>query len=239
MAILFISDLHLDRSRPATTDLFLKLIEECARTAAALYILGDFVDYWLGDDEPETDLHRAFCALKRLSDSGTTVHFMHGNRDFLIGQNFAKRYGCELLPDPSVISLYGTRTLLMHGDTLCTDDVAYQNLRRVVRAAKWQRAFLAKPIEERRAMAVRLRETSEKEVQGKSSEIMDVNPVAVDEALRKYGATQLIHGHTHRPGLHQWTLEGQTVTRLVLGDWYAAGNYLECSTEGCRLVNYA
>lgn len=231
---LFISDLHLCTSRPAINVLFERFLLEIAPQAEALYILGDFFEYWAGDDDLVEPFHTAIAQqLSTLAQSGTRLYLMHGNRDFLIGDAFLKAANITLLPDPTLIDLYGTPTLLMHGDTLCTDDVEYQKFRLMVRSAQYQQAALAKPLAERKAMIEALRKKSEAEKSHKSESIMDVNADAVADALRAHGYPRLIHGHTHRPARHEVTVDGKTCERWVLTDWYDGGGYLRCDATGC------
>ncbi|MEZ5540533.1 MAG: UDP-2,3-diacylglucosamine diphosphatase [Pseudomonadota bacterium] len=232
---LFISDLHLDPERPAITDLLLNFLQARGGRADALYILGDLFEAWIGDDD-DTELNRAVCAaLARCAAAGTPVFVMHGNRDFLLGARFASQSGCRLLADPARIDLYGTPTLLMHGDLLCTDDLEYQAFRQQVRSTAWQDALLARPLAERRAIASEMRRSSRAQTAGKPEAIMDVNADAVTAALRGHAVTRLIHGHTHRPGVHELQLDGLTAQRIVLGDWYDRGSVLECTPHGCAL----
>lgn len=228
MATLFVSDLHLDPARPATTALFLDFLARQARQAEACYILGDLFEAWIGDDD-DTELGRVVVnALRSLADSGVPVYFLHGNRDFLIGPRFASESGIQLLPETEVIDLYGEPVLLLHGDTLCTDDVDYQAFRAQVRNPVWQARLLEQPLAQRRALAGQLRETSRQALQQKATDITDVNPAAVNQALRAHGVRRMIHGHTHRPAIHEWTLEKLPVRRAVLGDWYVQGSVLRC-----------
>lgn len=228
MATLFVSDLHLDPARPATTALFLDFLARQARQAEACYILGDLFEAWIGDDD-DTELGRVVVnALRSLADSGVPVYFLHGNRDFLIGPRFASESGIQLLPETEVIDLYGEPVLLLHGDTLCTDDVDYQAFRAQVRNPAWQARLLEQPLAQRRALAGQLRETSRQALQQKATDITDVNPAAVNQALRAHGVRRMIHGHTHRPAIHEWTLEKLPVRRAVLGDWYVQGSVLRC-----------
>ena len=228
MATLFVSDLHLDPARPATTALFLDFLARQARQAEACYILGDLFEAWIGDDD-DTELGRVVVnALRSLADSGVPVYFLHGNRDFLIGPRFASESGIQLLPETEVIDLYGEPVLLLHGDTLCTDDVDYQAFRAQVRKPAWQARLLEQPLAQRRALAGQLRETSRQALQQKATDITDVNPAAVNQALRAHGVRRMIHGHTHRPAIHEWTLEKLPVRRAVLGDWYVQGSVLRC-----------
>lgn len=232
---LFISDLHLHASRPAVTALFLDFLH-AAHDAQALYILGDFFEYWLGDEAVELEAYRpVIAALRRATEAGLPIYVMHGNRDFLLGEGFACATGCRLLPDPTRIVLYGVPALLMHGDKLCTDDVEYQAFRAIVRDPAWQRAFLAKPLAEREALARRLREYSQISTAQKEPQIMDVTAQAVEATMHAHGVRLLIHGHTHRPGEHRFTLDGEEATRVVLGDWYEQGSVLVCTPRGWRL----
>jgi UDP-2,3-diacylglucosamine hydrolase len=234
---LFISDLHLEPTRPAITALFLDFLHQRARRAEALYILGDLFEAWIGDDDDAELGGVVAAALRALSDSGTPIFFIHGNRDFLLGPQFAAASGMQLLPETTVVELAGESILLMHGDTLCTDDVEYQDFRAKVRAPAWRAQTLGLPLTQRRALAGQLRETSRQATQGKAAEITDVNPAAVDAALRAHGVRHLIHGHTHRPGLHEWMLDGRPARRTVLGDWFAQGSVLRHDADGWRLEN--
>ena len=231
---LFISDLHLDDSRPAGVEAFERFLSQTAASADALYILGDLFEYWVGDDGLGMPLPaRAAEALSRAAIRVPT-YFMHGNRDFLVAERFSSATGVKLLVDPSVVDLYGGRTILMHGDTLCTGDVAYQKFRAQVRDPAWQAATLAKPIAARVAMAQQLRQTSEGAKGDKTETIMDVTADAVEAAFREHGCDTMIHGHTHRPGRHEHLVDGRRCVRWVLPDWYGRGGYLEASPEGIR-----
>jgi UDP-2,3-diacylglucosamine hydrolase len=232
MATLFISDLHLDPARPEITDQALAFLESGARDAEALYILGDLFEAWVGDDDPEPEKRRVIAQLKRLTDAGLRCYFMHGNRDFMVGEEFSAASGCALLADPTIIELHGQRVMLMHGDTLCTDDHEYQAFRRVTRNPDWQRAMLARPLAERLAIARQLRETSAASMAGKSMEIMDVNQAAVAAAMREHGVYTLLHGHTHRPAVHNFQVDGRRAMRIVLGDWYTQGSVLSWDADG-------
>jgi UDP-2,3-diacylglucosamine hydrolase len=234
--ILLISDLHLCAQRPAILQLFIEFLNRQAGRCDALYILGDLFEAWLGDDDDAPDHARVVSALRALRDSGTAIYFMHGNRDFLIGEKFAALSGCRLLPDPSVIDLNGTPTLLMHGDTLCTDDVSYQRFRRLVRNRFSQRLFLGLPLALRRRLARRLRAQSMSRTLEKSPAIMDVNARSVAAVMRRHQVTRLIHGHTHRPAVHDFEIDGRLAQRIVLGDWYAQGSVLRCDASGLRLT---
>jgi UDP-2,3-diacylglucosamine hydrolase len=231
---LFISDLHLAPERPLILEQFHAFLEGAARKAETLYILGDLFEHWLGDDNSEDPLNGEVAdAFAKLAASGTALYFMHGNRDLLVGQEFAKRAGARLLPDPTVLDLHGTRTLLMHGDTLCTDDVEYLRFRAFARDPRNQARFLGQPIAARRAEMEGLRVRNIDAKQGKSAEIMDVNAGAVEDVLREHGYPRLIHGHTHRPARHVHIVDGHACERWVLGDWYESGSYLQCDASGC------
>ena len=239
MTALFISDLHLTEERPEANERFISFLEDKARDAEALYILGDFFEYWIGDD----DLGQPFPAviaglLQGISKNGVQLSFMHGNRDFLIGERFCAATGARLLHDPTVESVGGEKTLLMHGDTLCTDDIEYHAWRRQARDPAFQAAFLAKSLDERRRLIVQMREKSKEVVQGKTAQIMDVNDEAVREAMRRHGVRRLIHGHTHRPGRHEVALDRGYGERWVLPDWYGRGGYLEVDRRSPRLVRF-
>ena len=232
MTTLFISDLHLDASRQGITDLFLKFLREDAARAEALYILGDFFEAWVGDDDDDPHHARVMEGLAALTRAGVPVGLMHGNRDFLIGREFLRRTGATLLPEPTVLDLYGMPTLLMHGDTLCTDDKEYQMVRRMLRDPTWQKDYLAKPLTERRAIAAQAREQSKKHAAGKAEYIMDVNQRAVEAVMRQHGVNRLIHGHTHRPAVHRFKADGRNMERVVLGDWYEQSSQLNWDKSG-------
>jgi UDP-2,3-diacylglucosamine hydrolase len=235
---LYISDLHLTSARPAANEAFFAFLENVAPGADALYILGDLFEYWVGDDDLEDPLNAIVAGfLANTARNGTPVHLMHGNRDFLMAETFCKAAGAQLLADPTVIELFGTRTLLMHGDTLCTDDTAYQDWRRLCRGEAWQKAFLADSLEARRAQMLELRSKSEADKREKPPLIMDVNEDAVRKALREHSCTRLVHGHTHRPAHHKLEVDGRACERWVLQDWYGRGGYLEATTAGMKLVN--
>jgi UDP-2,3-diacylglucosamine hydrolase len=235
MTALFISDLHLDPQRPHSTREFLAFMERRARDAERLYILGDLFEAWIGDDDDDPGLAPILASLTAVARGGTICHFMHGNRDFLVGQSFAARTGFQLLGDYDTIDLYGERVLLTHGDLLCTDDERYMTLRATVRAPAWQRDFLAKPLGERREIANEMRAMSRTEVSAKTEEIMDVNAATVAATMRKAGVRTLLHGHTHRPGIHRFDLDGRDATRIVLGAWYEHGSCLRWDDSGFEL----
>lgn len=235
MSTLFVSDLHLDAARPAATDAFLALLAGPARQADALYILGDLFEAWIGDDDHAEPAARVCEALRELGDSGVPVSLMRGNRDFLYGQAMAERCGATLLPDPCVVDLHGTPTLLMHGDLLCTDDQAYQAFRRQVRDPAWQAQFLAQPLQARRAFAAQARAASREHQQGLAESIMDVNAEAVEATMARHGVARLVHGHTHRPAVHDVQVAGAPAQRVVLGDWYDQGSVLWVDAGGLSL----
>ncbi len=236
MSTLFISDLHLDDSRPEMTALFLDFLKHDALQAEALYILGDFFEAWVGDDD-DSELGKIVTqALRELSDKGVPVFFMRGNRDFLIGPDFAKRAGLQILPDPCVLELYGKPTLLMHGDLLCSDDTAYQAFRSLVRSDAWQSQFLSQSLAARQAFAAQARAASKQHQSGlmnqQQENIMDVAQTTVQALMKHYGVSRLIHGHTHRPAIHQFHNEEITSQRIVLGDWYSQGSVLRVDADG-------
>ncbi|MGE0081482.1 MAG: UDP-2,3-diacylglucosamine diphosphatase [Thiohalomonadaceae bacterium] len=233
--LLFIADLHLSTARPEVGELFLRFLRERAPGSEGLYILGDLFEAWLGDDLVLPDYAPILSALKTLTAAGTPVFVQHGNRDFLLGEGFAAASGCTLLPEAHVMDLYGRRTLLLHGDTLCTDDHEYQAMRVQLRRPEFITAFLAKPAAERIAFARSLRERSQAETSRKSEYIMDVNAAAVADAARQHQAVRIIHGHTHRAGVHTHAVNSHEVERVVLGDWGAQGSVAVCDAAGCRL----
>jgi len=235
MATLFISDLHLDATRPAVSDCLLRFLSDVQGHAQALYILGDLFEAWVGDDHPEPAYRPVKLALQACVRAGTPVFLLRGNRDFLLGEQFCTETGCTLLADPSVIDLYGTPTLLMHGDSLCTDDVPYQALRARLRDPAWQRQARSLPLEDRLQMAEQARELSVLAGQGKAEAIMDVNQAQVLRVVDQHAVKRLIHGHTHRPAIHALTHRGQTLQRAVLGDWYRQGSVLSVSADGLEL----
>jgi UDP-2,3-diacylglucosamine hydrolase len=236
MTTLFIADLHLDPSRPHITELFERyLASDEVRHADALYILGDLVEAWIGDDDDAELPTRIARAIRGVRDAGVPVYFMVGNRDFLLGQDFARRAGFELLDDGTVHTLHGRPTLLMHGDVLCTDDVAYQAVRKQVRTPQWQAQILSMPLDARRAFAAKAREDSRAHTGSTMETIMDVNADAVADTMRQAGVTRLIHGHTHRPAVHRFELDGRAAERIVLGDWYEHGSVLKVDEDGVTL----
>ena len=243
MTILFISDLHLDDSRPAITELFGQFVRREATSADALYLLGDLFEAWVGDDDPSEVGEFVASALKEVSDAGVPVYFIRGNRDFLVGQDYASRAGFRILPDPAVVTLYGKPTLLMHGDLLCTEDVAYQAFRAQTRNPAWQAQFLSQPLAARLAFAAQARAASQAH-QAKLREggndvrfevVTDVTPATVEATFARFGIDTMIHGHTHRPAVHDLQLGDRQCTRIVLGDWYEQGSVLRVDADGYRL----
>lgn len=226
MATLFISDLHLDDRRPETTALFLQFLRDEAESAEALYILGDLFEFWLGDDAPSKCAVKIASALSSLNKKGVPCYFITGNRDFLLKNDYAKQAGMALLPDEYVVDLYGEQVLLMHGDSLCTDDIPYQQFRALVRNPAWQLDFLAKSPQERLQIALQARDASTDHKDNVDMEIMDVNPGEVIAAFERHGVHRMIHGHTHRPATHNLTAGGHPAQRIVLGDWYTQGSVL-------------
>ena len=235
MTTLFISDLHLDADRPEIGEQFLAFLETEARVAEALYILGDLFESWVGDDDPNPHYAVIKTAIRALVDSGVPVFFMHGNRDFMIGQQFAEEVGVKLLDDPTPLELYGERVLLSHGDALCTDDQQYQQVRQMTRDPEWQAMMRAKPLEERLAFAEQARAASLAHHASASKEIMDVNADAVARCFLDHEMDILVHGHTHRPAVHMIDLPDRRVTRMVLGDWYEQGSVIVWDKDGARL----
>lgn len=232
MSTLFVSDLHLDASRPAMMEVFARLINQQAIDADTLYILGDLFEAWVGDDADDAISNRFIDAMQPMRAANIPAFFIHGNRDFLLGEEYARKAGMILLPDASVINLYGTPTLLMHGDVLCTDDLAYQKFRSLSRAAGWQRDFLRRSVAEREAFAQQARQESQRHTQSESNAaIMDVNQSAVIAAMQRAGVQRMIHGHTHRPSTHRFELDGRAAERIVLADWYQCGSFLRVDQD--------
>jgi len=231
---LFISDLHLSEGEPHITRLLLNFTRNTAAKADALYILGDLFEYWAGDDDSDSLFHqKIISAIREVSRQGTPVFIMHGNRDFLMDEQLAQECKATLLPDPTLIDLYGTPTLLTHGDGLCTDDTGYQAFRAQVRQPAWRNSFLAQPLPQRKAQIEQLRKMSEEQKQTKAMEIMDVNLDSVAELFRAHHYPRMIHGHTHRQKHHIHIVDGKTCDRWVLGDWHKTGNALRCAAAGC------
>ncbi len=236
----FISDLHLDESRPQLFYLLYAFLDAIQHKADALYILGDLFEFWIGDNIIDTSAGKPYRPLinklRALSDSGVSLYFIQGNRDFLAQHQFVARIGASLLPDQQVINLYGTPTLIMHGDTLCTDDKGYQRMRWLFRRKIIQKIYLSLSEERRARQAGSVRHATRKTTRQKAYNIVDVNQQAVEKVMTQAGVSQLIHGHTHRPKIHNIDLNGQSAQRIVLGDWHDKACYLEISPDGMELV---
>lgn len=242
MSTYFISDLHLDPRRPHITTLALAFLTGAARKADALYILGDLFEAWIGDDAAGAPAAELADALQALSQHGVPVYFVHGNRDFLLGADYAARSGMRLLPDPAVIDLYGQATVITHGDLLCSDDTAYLAFRAHTRDAQFIERFLAQSPAERIAFAERARQASaQTQAAMKHNDrdafaaITDATESEVQATFARYGCTRMIHGHTHRPAIHQHWVDGRNCTRVVLGDWYEQGSVLSVDADGMAL----
>ncbi len=232
MTTLFISDLHLEADRPDIADQFLRFLETEALNADALYILGDLFESWVGDDDPNEHYAWAKQALRQLTKKQIPVFFMHGNRDFMIGDDFATETGITILSDPTIIDIHGDKVLLSHGDAWCTDDVKYQAVRKMARDPQWQTMMLEKPLQERIAFAAQARAASLAHGGAIGAEITDVNADAIRQAFVEAGVEIVLHGHTHRPAVHDLNVEGQAVKRIVLGDWYEQGSVLRWDEDG-------
>jgi UDP-2,3-diacylglucosamine hydrolase len=236
---LFISDLHLDGTRPEISVQFLDFLEREARRAAALYILGDLFEAWIGDDDPDPDKRRVIEGLRAVTSAGVKTFFIHGNRDFLIGKAFCRETGIELLNDGTVIDLYGRRVLLMHGDLLCIDDHAYQRLRRIVRNPIVQFVMRSLTLRQRQKLAERMRAGSKEHIKSMdmaAPQIMDVNQDEVRRTMERHGVDCIVHGHTHRPAVHEMQIDGKPAVRIVLGDWYEQGSVLRWDRSGFELA---
>lgn len=229
---LFISDLHLEPKRPYITGTFFSFLKNNVPEADALYILGDFFEIWIGDDEKSAFHQSIINALKQLTDSGFPIYFMRGNRDFLIGEIFMRETGCRFLPDPTLIELYGKKILLTHGDALCISDHKHQNFRKYAQNPKYNRWFLCLPLFIRRIIARLIRNTSKKHIAKVSYTVMDVTQAAVEQHMREKDVTQLIHGHTHRPAIHSFILDNKPACRIVLSDWHHHGGALVYKESG-------
>jgi UDP-2,3-diacylglucosamine hydrolase len=237
---LFISDLHLDGTRPEITAQFLDFLRREARSARALYILGDLFEAWIGDDDPDPDKRRVIEGLRAVTSVGVKTFLIHGNRDFLIGNRFCRETGIELLNDGTIVDLYGRRVLLMHGDLLCIDDHAYQRLRRIVRNPLVQFVLRSLTLRQRQRLAERMREGSKEHIASMdiaAPQIMDVNQDEVRRTFARYGVDCIIHGHTHRPAVHEVQMNGHAAVRIVLGDWYEQGSVLRWDERGYELAS--
>lgn len=235
MSTLFVSDLHLEAERPDISKQFLTFLEQEASEADDLYILGDLFEAWVGDDDPNTHYFTIKRALRKLVDSGIPVYFMNGNRDFMIGREFANETGVEILPDPYKVTMYGEKALLSHGDLLCIDDIQYQKVRQMVRDPEWQARMRAKPLKERLRIAEEARRQSLEQTLNLNMEITDINQDEVTKIITEYKVDVLLHGHTHRPGVHTVDLGGRKARRIVLGDWYNQGSVVRWNSRGPRL----
>ncbi len=236
---LFISDLHLSADQPCTLAAFQRFVADVAPQADALYVLGDLFEAWVGDDDLSDSFHaQVIGAFRNLAEHGVKIFLLHGNRDFLMGEALVQACHAKLLPDPVLVDVHGTPTLLSHGDALCTGDTAYLNYRAQVRAPDFQQQFLAKPLAERKAYAAQLRARSKHEKEHKDSMLMDVSEPAVAALLRQYGYPRLIHGHTHRPARHELMVDGHACERWVLGDWDREGMALRCDAQGCDVLRF-
>ena len=241
--ILFISDLHLEESRPDITRTLLQFLNINSGKCAALYILGDLFEVWIGDDEQNPLIDEITSALRGFHVAGSSIYLMHGNRDFLIGDNFAKRCGAELIEDPCILKTEAGHIILLHGDTLCTDDLEYMQFRTQVRQQIWQQEFLAKPLDDRRAFAQEARQASQKTAGIKNNSIMDVNGQAVLDLFNQFQENMMLHGHTHRPAVHELALSnpinGQIKgQRIVLGDWNNKAWYAETQNKEISLLSF-
>ncbi len=237
--ILLISDLHLEEERPDITRAFLHFLQTRAREAEALYILGDFFEAWIGDDGMSPFQHSIASALRELSDAGTRIFLMHGNRDFLIGRAFCREAGCTLLKEPSIVQLNGEPVLLMHGDSLCTLDVGYMKLRRLLRNPLSLFILRNLPLSTRHKLARKLRSESRAQTRMKASDIIDVTPDEVPRVMAEHGVRRLVHGHTHRPAAHELQVNGQPAQRIVLGDWDRQGWALQVDESGFHQAPFA
>ncbi|WP_145536245.1 UDP-2,3-diacylglucosamine diphosphatase [Yersinia thracica] len=238
MSTLFIADLHLSVQEPAITAGFLHFIQRDAIHADALYILGDLFESWIGDDDPEPLYRQVAAALKSLQQQGVPCYFIHGNRDFLLGKRFALESGMILLPEEKVVELYGRKIVILHGDTLCTDDADYQHFRRRVHNPLIQKLFLWLPLRFRLRIAAYMRNQSQQNNSGKSQLIMDVNPHAVIETFERNNVSWMIHGHTHRPAVHTVELAAATAHRVVLGAWHVEGSMVKVTADSVELIKF-
>lgn len=234
MTNLFISDLHLEESQPAITALFLQFLKDHTKPTNTLYILGDFFEAWIGDDDLSPFNQSIINALQNATRGGLPIYIMHGNRDFLLGKKFMAMTGCKLLPDEYIVHLAGKPTLLMHGDTLCTADVSYLKFRKKMHNWFFQKLILMKSIKSRRALAAQYREKSKDYIRTAPDYMMDVTQAEVERIMQKYGVQQLIHGHTHRPATHHFTLNAAPAARTVLGAWHDSGNALIYDEKGSK-----
>lgn len=236
---LFISDLHLDAAHPDMVKLFINLLNQAGPDVDAIYILGDLVESWIGDDNNNTFTRTLYRTLKQTHERGIQLYFQHGNRDFLMGKRFARETGCVLLPEEYKVNLYGTDVLLMHGDTLCTDDIAYLRARRFAYSKILRFLYLSLPLSIRKYIADHFRKVSMQHTQSAPKMILDVTPDAVNTVMKKHGVKHLIHGHTHQPAVHAFILNNEPATRYVLAAWHEGGHVLEWHDNGAvRAINF-
>lgn len=235
MITLFVSDLHIHEAQSEIGRQFARFLAEEASGASALYILGDLFESWIGDDDPNPHYAQTKTQLRELTDTGVPVYFMHGNRDFLIGDRFVQQTGVQLLDDPVVHEIHGTSVLLSHGDAYCTDDHEYQKIRRMTRDPQWQAAMLARSVSERLEYAAMARQQSVEKTGSIDESIMDVNAASIKKVMREHNVNTMLHGHTHRPAVHQFELDNELATRIVLGDWYEQGSVVRWDSNGFSL----
>lgn len=235
MSTLFVSDLHLEAERPDIGNQFVEFLKTEAMEADDLYILGDLFEAWVGDDDPNTHYAKIKMAIRKVVDKGIPVYFMHGNRDFMVGRQFANETGVTILNDPHPVTMYGQKALLSHGDALCTDDTQYQRVRKMTRDPDWQATMLAKPLKERLRIAEEARLQSLEQTLNLNMKIMDVNQDEVKRVISKHGVDILLHGHTHRPDIHTVDLGNRKAKRIVLGDWHIQGSVLRWNLQGPKL----
>ena len=236
MVQLFVSDLHLEESRPEITRAFFRLLDKLQNKFSELYLLGDIFEVWLGDDTPSPVADQLSQRLASLSEHGIRIFLMHGNRDFLLGEAFASRCKASLIHEPYLLQVAGKQAVLLHGDALCTQDIEYQAFRKLVRDPRWQADFLAKPLNERIAIGRQLRDKSQESAKEKSEYLMDVTPNEVESMMLDLSVELMIHGHTHRPAVHKLTLDNKPCTRMVLGDWYTQGWYILADQQRVELT---
>ena len=236
MTTFFISDIHISEQYPEIGEQLIDFLENQAQQSDALYILGDLFEYWLGDDDTNHEYKKIQSALKLFTGTKTPTYFMHGNRDFLIGETFANETGITILSDPSIIDLYGEKVLISHGDIFCTDDIEYQSNRKQTRDPNWQKMILGKSLKERKKLACEARKKSSMHTQQTKELLMDVNQSEINKTFKKYSLNQIIHGHTHKPAIHNSMINGELYKRIVLGDWYEQGSVLKWDQSGPELV---
>lgn len=239
MTVLFISDLHLNAGDSEAIRRFIDLMDGEARRCSEVYVLGDLFEAWIGDDDDDPFLVPIVAALARLTRTGVPCYIMHGNRDFLLGSRFCAETGCRLLGDYERIAPFGEPVLLTHGDLLCTDDTRYMALRAQLRSAEWRADFLSKPLAARREIASSMRQMSTAEIAGKDEYVMDVNQATVERTMRDADVTLLLHGHTHRPAVHRFSLDGRRAARIVLGAWHGPPSIVRWDPAGFRLETFA